>query len=288
VLAFLGVAALRVERARRERSMPSAGAAAPVPVQQFWEIYNKAGQERTAGHLMAAIALYQSALSLKPGHEGSLYYLGNCYLDEGQYQQAISAYRRLIVVNPVGSRGYFQLGLVYASLKAGAPFDPKKAEQYLRRALQVDPDTGALLGVGEVALLEGDWPQAQAALQGVNADNNTSVAAPYLLGYLSWRQHRQGQAWLWFLRAVQCCKVKKPPIPWSQEGEIKADPELRWQALARQSVFGSDWLRLRRYTRSPNLSQAVMQREYRRLSDTLTVDRQRARLRKRPHPGAGI
>jgi tetratricopeptide (TPR) repeat protein len=277
MLAFLGVAALRVERARRERSIPLAGAAAQAPVQQFWETYNRAGQERAAGHLAEAIGLYQAALALKPGHEGSLYYLGNCYLDESRYREAISAYQRLIVVNPVGSRGYFQLGLVYASLKAGAPFDPKKAEQFLRRALQVDPDTGALLGVGEVALLEGEWQQAQEALQGVNTDNNTGVAAPYLLGYLSWRKREPDQAWQWFRLGVERCKVKKPPIPWSQEGEFKADPELRWQALARQSIFGGNWLRLRKYVKSPALSPGVMEQEYRRLSATIAAAQTRAR-----------
>jgi tetratricopeptide (TPR) repeat protein len=274
MLAFLGVAAMRAERARPEPSTPAAAGA--MPVQQFWEIYNKAGQERAAGHLAAAIALYRTALALKPNHEGSLYYLGNCYLDLGRYSEAISTYQRLIAVNPVGSRGYFQLGLVYASLKAGAPFNPKKAEQYLRRALQVDPDTGAQLGVGEVALLEGEWLRAREALQGLNADNNTSVAAPYLLGYLCWRKHETDQAWRWFRLALERCKVKKPPIPWSQEGQFKANPELRWQALARQSVFGSHWLRLRRYARSPHLSQAVMQGEYRRLSDALTAGQQHA------------
>jgi tetratricopeptide (TPR) repeat protein len=243
---------------------------------QFWDTYNRAGQERAAGHLGVAIGLYQAALAVKPGHEGCLYYLGNCYLDSDRYQEAISAYQHLIAVNPVGSRGYFQLGLVYANLKPGAPFDPKKAALSLRRALEVSPDTGALLGLGEVALLEGEWQRAQEALQGVNTDNSTSVAAPYLLGYLCWRKHERGPAWQWFQRAVQHCMVKKPPIPWSQEGEIKADPELRWQALARQSVFGSHWLRLRRYVKSPQLSPAVMEQEYHRLADTLAAAHQRA------------
>jgi hypothetical protein len=36
-----------------------------------------------------------------------------------------------------------------------------------------------------------------------------------------------------------------PPSKWSEEGDVKAAPALRWRALARQSVFGSQWLALR-------------------------------------------
>lgn len=269
LLAFLAVGALRVVGARRDAAVPSRTAAANG-VQQFWLASRQASQARAAGDLPGAIRSYQAALALRPGHEDSLYYVGNCYLALGRYSVAAAAYRRLIAANPLSSsRGYAQLALLYADRRPGAPVDLRKAAAYFQQALRLNPNSGALLGSGEVALLQGDRATAEELLGDVDAENATSVAAPYLLGYLCWRRGDGAAAWPWFQRAVQHCKVKKLPIPWSQEGEIKANPELRWQALARQSVFGGDWLRLRRYAKSPHLSPAVMAAEYARLGHSL-------------------
>jgi hypothetical protein len=153
--------------------------------------------------------------------------------------------------------------------QAGGLHDLAKADQFFRQALAVDPDSGALLGVGEVAMLRGEWQQAREALDGVNTDNAMSVAAPYLLGYLSWRAGERDEAWRSFRLAVTRCKAKKPLVKWSEEGDHQADPELRWRALARQSVFGSHWIRLRAFLKQPWLAPPVMEREYARLRDTL-------------------
>lgn len=71
--------------------------------------------------------------------------------------------------------------------------------------------------------------------------------------------------------------MKKPLVPWSEESDFKTDPELRWRALARQSLFGDNWLRLRRYQCAPegrphgSLLPALMEREYRRLQSRLAA-----------------
>jgi tetratricopeptide (TPR) repeat protein len=255
-------------------------------VRQFWDTYRAASQKRSQGDLDGAIGLYEQALRLKPDHEDSLYYLGNSYFARRRFSEAKATYERLLAVNRLGSsRGYIQLALLHAELGAGCrvpgaerPASPapstqhparersdlEKAAHYFQQALAIDPDSGALLGVGEVALLRGARAEARRALLGVNAENASCVAAPYLLGYLAWKESDDGEAWRWFRLAVKRCKVKKPPVPWSEEGDVKADPELRWLALARQSVFGSHWLRLRRYLNVPDLSPNVMEREYSR------------------------
>jgi tetratricopeptide (TPR) repeat protein len=271
-LAFMSVALVKVTRMRQERLARQTEAASSERIRQFWDVYKQAGQRRAAGEFEAAVALYQSALNLKPDHEDSLYYSGNCYFELGRYQEAIAANERLIAVNPLGSsRGYMQLGLIYACLEPGAPFDLEKAGHFFEQALEVDPDSGALLGIGEVALLAGQWQKAWESFKSDNADNAMSMASPYLLGYLCWRKGEREEAWRWFRLSISRGELKKPAIKWTEEGDVKADPELRWQALARQSVLGKYWLRLRRYLKQADLSPAEMEGEYQLLRNAITA-----------------
>jgi tetratricopeptide (TPR) repeat protein len=249
-----------------------------MKLRRFWDVYRTATRQRVAGDLGPAIRGYREALALRPDHEDSLYYLGNCCLERRRYAEALSAYQRLVDSSPqASSRGYIQLGLVYACLDPREPggvaptFDLDKAERSLRLSRQMDAENGALLGLGEVALLRGDRRRAWELVRSAHADNPSHAAAPYLLGYLAWRDHESAEAWRWFQRALQCCKVKKLPVKWTQEGDLKANPELRWRALERQSILGRHWIRLRRYLGSPQLSPATMEREYRALHTVLTT-----------------
>ena len=63
--------------------------------------------------------------------------------------------------------------------------------------------------------------------------------------------------------------LKKPAVKWTEEGDVKADPALRWRALARQSVLGDHWLRVREYAKGAGPAQADMAREYRLLDAAL-------------------
>jgi tetratricopeptide (TPR) repeat protein len=276
-LAFLSVMLVKATRTRQEQRARQTEAASSDRIRQFWDVYRQASQRRAAGELEAAIALYQNALKLKPDHEDSLYYAGNCYFELGRYQEAIAANERLIAANPLGSsRGYMQLGLIYSCLEPGAPFDLEKAGHFFDQSLKVDPDSGALLGIGEVALLAGQWQKAWDSFKSDNADNAMSMASPYLLGYLCWRKGEREEAWRWFRLSVSRGELKKPAIKWTEEGNVKADPELRWQALARQSALGKYWLRLRRYLKKADLSPAEMESEYQLLRKAIAAHRSAA------------
>ncbi len=278
ILAVLGVVAMRLTQTRQQESGDGHEQGRLQLTRQFWDTYKQASQKRAAGDLETAASLYQKALQLKPQHEDSLYYLGNCFLELSRYQEAIDTNLKLIAVNPLGSsRGYMQLGLIYSDLDPRAPFDLEKASQYFQRTLEVDPDSGAMLGIAEVAMLRGNWQKARESLLSVNTDSPMSMAAPYLLGFLSYRKGDKLQAWQWFHLAVQRGELKKPQLKWTEEGDIKADPELRWRALARQSVFGKYWLPMRKYLNDSGLSPTVMEAEYQRFSQDLALKSQLGR-----------
>jgi tetratricopeptide (TPR) repeat protein len=236
---------------------------------RFWSAYTAARAARAAGRLDEAIALYLKALKARPDHEDSLYYLGHCYLEQHDYAAALRAYHRLVEVSPEGSsRAYMQIALLHASLEPGAPFDLATARGYFQRALDMDPDSGALLGLGEVALLDRRWAEARDLLLRADADDPMSVAVPYLLGYLAFRSGDRTGAFRRFQVAVGRGEMKKPQVKWTEEGDVKADPALRWRALARRSVFGAHWMRLRAYLRA-GATEGDMSREYAELGRAL-------------------
>lgn len=244
------------------------GGASPAAdaAREFWSAYKAAGERHAQGDCGPAIALYQQALALRPTHEDSLYYMGNCHAELGDRAQALAAYERLVAVNPEGSsRGYMQMGLLLASPDGDGRRDLEGAKQKFERALEVDSDSGALLGLAEVALLQRRWTEAARLLEAVGADNAMSIAAPYLQSYLAFRAGDRPAAWRLFQTAVERGALKKGLVAWSEEGDVKADPALRWRALARQSVLGDRWIGLGRYLAPPGPSIADMERELRAL-----------------------
>ena len=256
------------------------------PARAFWAAYHQATARRTKRDFEGAIASYQLALQLKPDHEDSHYYLGNCLLERRAYADAVDVYRRLVAINPVGSsRGYMQWALVRASLQPEAPRDLAEAERLFSRALAVDPDSGAVLGLAEVAILRDDREGARTWLEQADADNPTSVAVPYLRGYLALRRDARIEALRLFETAVKRGEIKKPVVTWSEEGDVKADPDLRWQALARQSVFGAHWLPLRRYLQQPGPSSVDMERHYSLLQAEIAAVREADARQRRASAG---
>jgi hypothetical protein len=162
-----------------------------------------------------------------------------------------------------------QLASIRASLEPGAPVDLAQAAALFQRALDVDPDSGALLGLAEVALIQHRVVEAERMLVQVDADNPISIAAPFLRGYLAMERQSPDEAWALFRTAVARGEPKKGGVKWTEEGDVKGTPELRWRALARQSVFGVYWIRLRTYLAPPGPSRADMQREYGQLQRVL-------------------
>lgn len=217
-----------------------------VVARAFWATYQEATARRMASDCVAAVPMYRRALEQRPGHEDTLYYLGNCLAERGAYAEALATFDRLARLNPAGSsRAQVQAALLHASLLPGAPFDLERAERLFRQALEVDPESAARLGLAEVRLLKGDVDDARRLLTEVDADSPMGVAAPFLLGYLAYHADGHQAARSRFAAAVTRLCPPGSVSRWSEEGDVKSAPERRWQALARQSIFGASWLAIR-------------------------------------------
>jgi len=239
---------LAVGVACRDRTTTAAHTETPAAAARaFWATYQEATARRMASDCAGAVPLYRQALDQRPDHEDALYYLGNCLAEQGASAEALGIYDRLARLNPAGSsRAQVQAALLHASLLPGAPVDLEHAERLFRQALEVDPDSAARLGLAEVRLLRGEVDDARRLLNEMLADSPMSVPAPFLLGYLAYRADGREAARPHFAAALaRLCPPPETASRWSEEGDVKSAPERRWQALARQSVFGASWLAIR-------------------------------------------
>ncbi len=123
----------------------------------FWKLYQDATAARTRGDFAAAADRYHKALALKPGHEDSIYYLGNCFFETGDYRQAAEQYRWITRMNPRSQRAFSQLGVTLSTLAPAAPFDPAEAEASFRKSIAINgEESGPFLRLGLLALNTGD------------------------------------------------------------------------------------------------------------------------------------
>lgn len=133
-----------------------------------------------------AIGLFHEAIRLNPRHEDSRYYLGLCLASQGDIDGALNALASLQQVNPQSHRAWQQWGVVRA-FYARSDADLAAAEQALQRAHNLNPEeTGALLVLGEVALLRGDRPRAAEHLNAATSTNPRAATGFFLLAYLAW------------------------------------------------------------------------------------------------------
>jgi tetratricopeptide (TPR) repeat protein len=207
-------------------------------VREFWEVYRRATDERVAGRMAEARDAYRQALALDPRHEDALYYLGNVELDLGHYQDAGSAWERLLQLNPSSSRTHSRLGDLYACIEAGAPTDLARAEAEFRRALALNrEETGPLLRLGEVALVRGRLAGAIAYFDTVIGFHPRSVEAQFLKGYALWKQGQPAPAAALFRQAVASAHLVQSVPSQPGEGDTKRGPAWAIAETSRCHIF---------------------------------------------------
>lgn len=122
-----------------------------------------------------AAALFRQALALDPAHEDSLYCLAAWLASLGEIDDALAQLAELKRLNSQSQRAFAQWGTQRA-LSAKSASDLEAAETSLARAHAINPEeTGALLSLGEVALLRGNATLAEERLAAACRTNHKAV-----------------------------------------------------------------------------------------------------------------
>lgn len=158
-------------------------------LRRFWEVYRRAVEHRMAGRSADAAEEYSRALALNPGHQDALYYMGNMYFDLGNDAAAERAWRRLVEIDPTSARAHSQLGTLYFCVGDPQRLQPRRAAAEFERASAINrEETGPLLHLGEIALVEGDLELARSYFDAVVGSNYASAEAHFYKGYIAWKQ----------------------------------------------------------------------------------------------------
>jgi len=240
-------------------------------IRQFWSAYRAARALMLEGRWEAAVTQYHRALALDPRHEDSLYNMANCHFELDQFEQALVALERLVEVNPLSHRGYLQTGIVRACPQAGPAFDLAAAEEALLRAFEINKEeTGALLRLGEVALVKGDEPRAFKLLALANRSNFRAVEGYYLRAYLRWKESRLDESRELLAAALE--QIMKPVVRAEVpgEGDTRPDHRLPPPTAAEKSLIKPLWSGLAERHADGNFEPEEQATEFARLDAYLT------------------
>ena len=193
-------------------------------IHRFWALYRQATDHRTAGRLEDAAEAYRKALALNDRHEDALYYLGNMHLELEEFAEAQEAWERLAYLNPNSARAHARLGDLYLCSEQGTLFDLEAAKAAFTRAMDINKEeTGPLLRLGQIALIQGNLPEAQSYFDAVTGSNFKSVEAYFLKGYIAWKQGAARRAEALFAEAVRQAQPNEPPQGVLGEGDTKTN-----------------------------------------------------------------
>ena len=118
--------------------------------------YREATAYHDLGEFEQAISEYRKAITLNPNSPIIYNRLGVAYSELKQYDAALDAYQRALALSPMTAEPHYNMGLVY--LKQG---DLPRALKAFKRATTINAEwEDAYTGLGEVYLKQGDLGQA--------------------------------------------------------------------------------------------------------------------------------
>ncbi len=241
IVLFSAISLLKNYSSETNQEISSEGksSAEKEKIRQFWKFHREAKRLRLAGKIPEAIAAYRKAIQLNGKHEGSLYHLGNMYVELAKYDSAEIAWKRLIQVNPISARVHFQLGDLYLSYDQQEFYNTDAAEAQYMRALEINKEeTAPLLRLGQVALIKGNFDEAQRRFNSLIASNFKSVEAHFLNGFIAWKQKNSNRARTSFEKAVKFSRPQKTAKGMSGEGDTKKGEGFGLHESSRhQSIF---------------------------------------------------
>jgi enediyne biosynthesis protein E4 len=202
-------------------------------VLRFWTLFDEAGSLRRRGEYAAAAEKYRKSLAIQSRHEDSLYYLGQCLREMGDFGGAALAWEQLVSVNPASARGHLALGGILASTDERASMDLEGAAEHFRRAHAINgEETGPMLRLGEVLIVQGKAAEARHWLESAATTNPKSVEAACMAGFLRWSSGDVAGAGSFYKRALKAAKADAPVKGVLSEGDRKALPSPRGERTA--------------------------------------------------------
>jgi enediyne biosynthesis protein E4 len=206
---------------------------------EFWKIQRAAMNAMMVERNNAtAIPLFRQAIHLNPQHQDSRYYLGLCLASQREIQPALDALAALQELNPRSHRAWQQWGVIRA-LFATSDADLAAAEHALLQARTINPEeTGALLMLGEVALLRGQFEKAEEHFAAATFTNPRATGGFFLQAYLAWRRHHPEAARLILEQARHTLGPEWQPEGATSEGDVKHRQHVEHSPLAQ---FWESW-----------------------------------------------
>lgn len=190
-------------------------------VLEFWQAHRAAMHAMKVEHdIPQAIRLFETALERNPSHEDARYYLGNCLAIAGDVDGALAQFAELVRINRQSHRGHARWGTLRA-ITATSAADLAAAEEALRTAVALNPEeTGALLALGEVALLRGDTRAAGERLTLACRSNPRAAGGFFLRAYLAARNGDPPRARALLLEARRARGPDWKPTGTTAEGDV--------------------------------------------------------------------
>lgn len=218
---------------------PSAEASSRQRQIDFWKIQHAAmNAVKIDQDPLKAIPLLRQALAIDPKHEDSLYYLGLCLAETGDPASALTQLGELKQVNPSSHRAWQQWGIVQASA-AKTSADLQAAEAALERAHSLNPEeTGALLALGEVLLMEGNLSASEQRLAAGCVTNPKAVNGFFLRAYIAWKHDDAPAAKSLLEKTRAALGPDWQPKGATSEGDVKRKQHVEATPLSR---FVDEW-----------------------------------------------
>ena len=162
--------------------------------------YKSATTHHDLGEFDQAISEYRKAIALNPNSPIIHNRLGVAYSELKQYDAALDAYQKALELSPLTAEPHYNMGLVY--LKKGAI---SRAAEAFKRAVAIDAEWGdPYTGLGEVYLKQGDFGQAARAYkQATRLNPNGNPSAILGLGKTYVKQGRLDDAIIAIEKAIK-------------------------------------------------------------------------------------
>ena len=139
-----------------------------IPVNEVLKVYKKNGvskndlsaadffykgwEEDESGNYDEAITNYRKSIAIDSTHSETYYSLGVTYTNKRDIDAAILCYKRAIALNPNYAEAYCNLGVAY-----GEKGDNSSEISYCKKAIAIDPNhANAYYNLGEVSGITGD------------------------------------------------------------------------------------------------------------------------------------